>query len=43
MSSESTKPLVLVVGATGRTVQGVLDALVDAGTFVGFFPFTVLL
>lgn len=38
MTLDITKPLVLVVGATGRTVQGVLDALVEAGIFVCVSP-----
>lgn len=43
MSSESTqpnptdKPLVLVVGGTGRTAQCVFDALLETGGFVSWF------
>lgn len=36
----STKPLVLVVGATGRTAQSILEAFLNAGTFVSSFIWT---
>ena len=35
MSSDSPKPLVLIIGATGLTGESIAQGLLDSGNFVG--------
>ena len=42
MSSDSLKPLVLIIGATGLTGESIVQGLLDSGNFVGVPTYVLL-